>query len=197
MRQKEKKMAITIVSPTEIEQANAITHDGIFHADEIMATVLLSMVWPNLKVCRTSNVPKSLSDNAIVYDIGGRIYDHHHLGFNKAREDGIKYSSFGLLWQEFGMEFLYGEPNAQLIFKIFDKNFVEGIDAEDNGQLQFDEKFPVMTVSSVISDFNPNCDESEDSDACFLQVVQFAEDIFINALGSAIATAKAKMSADA
>ena len=186
-------MNVTIISAQEIEQANAITHGGVFHADEVMSTVLLSLLFPEIKICRTFKVPDNISDGVIVYDIGGGLYDHHQRGFNKAREDGIKYSSFGLLWQEFGMQFLYGEPNVELVFNLFDKNFVEGIDAADNGQLSLDDNVSVMTVSSVISGFNPNWDESEDADTCFLQAVEIAQDIFLNALSTAVATAKAKI----
>ena len=122
---------IKMINAQEIATTNAITHSGIFHADEVMGTVLLSKILPEVKVCRTFKVPEDVAEDVIVYDIGGGIYDHHQRGFNEARENGIKFSSFGLLWRKFGMQLLSNNENAELVFEIFDKSFVTGIDAVD------------------------------------------------------------------
>ncbi len=183
---------INIVTLKEIAQANAITHSGSFHADEVMATVLLSKVLPEVKVCRTFKVPEGTAETAIVYDIGGGAFDHHQKGFNEARDNGIRYSSFGLLWRKFGHQLLRNKENpelADMVFELFDKSFVNSIDAIDNGQA---ERSEIMTVSGVISSFNPNWDEETNADDCFLKAVKFAEVIFDNALSSAISKAKAK-----
>lgn len=182
---------INIINNNEIAQANCITHGGIFHGDEVFATVLLSKILPEVKVCRTFRVPEGISEDVIVYDIGGGIYDHHQKGFNDCRVNGIKYSSFGLLWKKFGMDVLSNVENAELVFELFDASFVCGIDAVDNGQLEKSD-VTVMSVSGVISSFNPNWDEQVNADQRFLEAVETAEKIFDNALSSAIAKAKAK-----
>jgi len=193
MRQKGHIMKnINIINAQEIATANAITHSGIFHADEVMATVLLSKILPEVKVCRTFKVPEDVAEDVIVYDIGGGVYDHHQRGFSEARENGIKFSSFGLLWRKFGMQLLSDNQNAELVFDLFDKTFVTGIDAVDNGQVERTDDVQVMTVSGVISAFNPNWDEKANADNSFLKAVEFAEVIFDNALNSAISKAKAK-----
>lgn len=184
---------ITIINAQEIATANAITHSGIFHADEVMSTVLLGKVLPEVKVCRTFRVPEEVAEDVIVYDIGGGLYDHHQRGFNEARENGIKFSSFGLLWRKFGMQLLSNIENAELVFELFDKFFVTGIDAVDNGQLNRTDDVQVMTVSSVISAFNPNWDEKVNADNCFMKAVEVAEIIFDNSLNSMISRAKAKI----
>lgn len=177
------------ISIINAQEANAITHSGIFHADEVMATVLLSKVLPEVKVCRTSKVPEDVAEDVIVYDIGGGIYDHHQREFSEARENGIKFSSFGLLWRKFGMQLL---SDNQEVFELFDKTFVTGIDAVDNGQIERTDDVQVMTVSEAISSFNPNWDEKANADESFLKAVAFAEVIFDNALASALSKAKAK-----
>ena len=175
------------------QEANCMTHSGIFHADEVMATVLLSKILPEVKVYRTFKVPENIAEDVIVYDIGGGIYDHHQRSFNEARENGIKFSSFGLLWRKFGMQLLSDNQNAEMVFELFDKSFVMGIDAVDNGQIErTDGGVQVMSISGAISAFNPNWDEKTDADECFLKAVAFAEIIFDNALAGAIAKAKAK-----
>ena len=180
------------INAQEIAQANCISHSGILHADEVMATVLLSKILPEVKVCRTFKVPEDVAEDVIVYDIGGGVYDHHQRGFSEARENGIKFSSFGLLWRKFGMQLLSDNQNAELVFELFDKTFVTGIDAVDNGQVERTDDVQVMTVSGVISSFNPNWDEKANADESFLKAVAFAEVIFDNALASAVSKAKAK-----
>ena len=41
-----------------IKEATAITHGGTFHADEVMATIILNKVFGNITVCRTFRVPE-------------------------------------------------------------------------------------------------------------------------------------------
>ena len=53
----------------------------------------------------TNNVPEDIDANILVYDVGRGKYDHHQLDAKK-RDNNITYSSFGLLWQDFGRDFL-------------------------------------------------------------------------------------------
>ena len=188
-------MKITIINMNDITSANTITHSGLFHADEVMSTVLLSKILPEIRLCRTFKVPEDIREDVIVYDIGGGAFDHHQKGFSEARENGIKFSSFGLLWRKFGMDYLRGLSNVddpESVFNLFDNSFVTGIDAVDNGQVEHSGDISIMSVSGVISSFNPNWDEKNDSNIAFLRAVEFAEVIFDNALNSAISKSKAK-----
>ena len=182
---------ITIINPKEIEKANVVTHGGKFHADDVLATILLSKIFPELKVCRTFRIPDQLRRDVIVYEIGGGIYDHHQKTFNEARKNGIKYSAFGLLWKKYGMQLLSGIPNAKLVFDTFDTDFVTGIDASDNGQTNRSD-VPILTVSGVMGAFNPTWDQNGNVDECFARALSVAEIIFDNALNGAISKAKAK-----
>lgn len=48
-------------------------HDGGFHADDVLAVVLLGALFPEVEVARTRNVP----EGAFAVDVGGGEYDHH------------------------------------------------------------------------------------------------------------------------
>ena len=91
-------MIANITITNDITTANAITHGGIFHADEVFGTIILSKVMDNIVLARTFKVPEDIADDVIVYDIGGGDFDHHQLGGNGTRADGIPYASCGLLW---------------------------------------------------------------------------------------------------
>lgn len=71
------------------EQAIVVTHGGIFHSDEVLATVILSKVLGDITVLRTFKVPEELDEKVIVYDIGFGEFDHHQKGGNGAR-DGVR-----------------------------------------------------------------------------------------------------------
>ena len=82
-------------------QADAVTHGNVFHADEILATAILSKINPDLKVARVLKVPYNLKPNTIVYDVGYGELDHHQKGGNGARPNGVPYASAGLVWRRF------------------------------------------------------------------------------------------------
>lgn len=177
-------MAITISKA----HANAITHSGVFHADEVMATVILSKVFTDLRVLRTFKVPEDIADDAIVYDIGFGKFDHHQKGGNGKRENGVPYAACGLIWKEFGREFLNKtSPNPDVAWDMIDKNLISGIDAIDTGDYTPSEYITTpMTLSNVISTFNPTWDSGSSPDDAFLKAVEFATIIFDNVVSSTI-----------
>ena len=162
----------------DVKEANAITHDGVFHADEVFATALLEMIKGEVNLLRTRKVAADDKPfDVIMYDVGGRysgydnVFDHHQRDFEISRsEDGIKLSSFGLLWYTFGTPLL--SDNAR-----------------DNGQLGASEE---LTVSGIISGFNPNWNEDDaDSDACFIKAVNFAYMVLNNLIKAVVSEYKA------
>ncbi len=95
------------------EQANVVTHGGTFHADEVMATVILSKIFGDITVLRTFKVPENLKENVIVYDIGFGEFDHHQRGGNGTRENGVPYAAVGLIWKRFGRKIVADTCNCR------------------------------------------------------------------------------------
>lgn len=178
-----------------IENANCITHNGTMHADEVFATAFLSMYLKDVKVCRVSNVNVTeLKDDIMVYDVGRDRFDHHQEDALK-RENGITYSSFGLLWNEFGKEYLKQQniENIDEVFAGVDKDFVEMIDAIDNGIFpKIEASYKVKTLSDVIKLFNPSYQSEEIEDNQFIKAVTVAKLIFEEEILQIIGKVKAK-----
>lgn len=179
------------IAITNIDNANCITHGGVFHADEVMATAILSMIEP-IALNRTFRVPEDT--NAFVYDIGGGEYDHHQRGGNGARENGVPYSSAGLIWRDFGHKLV----SCEQAWAFVDQELIAGIDAVDNGVLPgVDYPVKPASVSNLISGFNPNWDSEQKPDDAFLEAVSFAQGVLARAIASAESKARAKDIVDA
>lgn len=116
-----------------------VTHDGSFHADDLFACATLCLYLRKHKM--SCEIIRSREDSVIkkgdyVFDVGGiydpeiNRYDHHQKGGAGERENGIPYSSFGLIWKHFGMDLCDYDKEA---WELLDKKLVSPIDAIDNG----------------------------------------------------------------
>lgn len=178
-----------------INEATAITHSGTFHADEVFASVILSKVIDNLVIARVSEVPDNVNDK-IIYDIGGGKFDHHQLGGNGQREDGTLYSSCGLIWKEYGKLLLKNRNYEDIdeLFEIIDKDLIEYIDANDNGDFpNIDTSYNFVHLSKLISEFNKKWNEDIDNDINFINALNFADIIFENKLKSVTSKLSARV----
>lgn len=111
------------------------THDGCFHADDVIATVLLLSLNPKIIIHRVNSVSDEIQLNPknIVYDIGLGKFDHHQAN-RRINDFGYPYSAFGLLWEEFGREYLIkkGFVKIEDAFSRFKEEIVSKIDQGDN-----------------------------------------------------------------
>lgn len=93
-----------------------VTHDGKFHADDVLACAVVKAVHEaegaEVVVVRTRDpaLTTSRSPDRIVVDVGGvhdgrLMFDHHQTGAPR-RPDGTPYSAFGLVWQQYGFMFV-------------------------------------------------------------------------------------------
>ena len=181
-----------------IEEANCITHNGTFHCDEIFSSIMFSKLLPEVVVCRTSDLEKA-RENQYIYDVGGGELDHHQFGGNGERENGVKYSSCGLVWKKFGKEIVkkYTSEYINETWQMLDKNLIQCIDAGDNGQIpDINVDYKLVQVASIIAEFNPNWDEEIDPDVKFEEALQLAEKVFDNSLKSSISKMRAKSKVD-
>ena len=168
------------------------THNGNFHADDVFAVAALKHLYPSAKVIRTRNLDE-LDQADIVLDVGGIYdadkgrFDHHQRGGAGARDNGIPYSSFGLMWQKYGLTIC---AENQEVTDAVDKNLVSVIDAIDCGHV--DGPLTGVSLSQTISMFNPTWEEHGDFDACFEEAVTFASRVLARFIASANGGVNAK-----
>lgn len=164
----------------------AVTHDGVFHADDVFGAALLRMVYPAIEIERSRN-PGVLAAADIRFDVGGRgdpatgDYDHHQRDGAGKRDNGIPYAAFGLLWHACGRLVC---ADAVLHAEV-DRAFVQAVDAHDNGVALTTEVLPdvfPVTISHVISNFNPSWNEPQEYDARFWEAVVLAEQVLRRAI---------------
>jgi uncharacterized UPF0160 family protein len=141
------------------------THDGSFHADEVFAIAALGLLDEPVEVVRTRD-RDALAKADLRVDVGFRDdastgdFDHHQRDFDAARENGVRYASFGLVWREFGARVCEGDQD---VADAVDRTLVQAVDANDTGQ-QLTESLidgvGPMTVNAIIGGFNARWDEA-------------------------------------
>ena len=157
------------------------THNGKFHADDVFGVALLRQLYPHAQVVRTRD-PKVLDQADIVLDVGGVFdpaklrFDHHQLS-SGARESGILYSAFGLLWQHYGKEFCGNDS----VWQKIDSRLVTAIDGVDNGQDLYsvsDFGARPFDISELLGLFNP-IGEDEEFDSQFEIAIELATTVLL------------------
>lgn len=181
------------------------THSGTFHCDEALACFMLRKLpeYSDAEIVRSRD--QSVLDTCdIVVDVGGEYdpskhrYDHHQRSFTGTMNSlcpdkpwETKLSSAGLVYLHFGervLKELMGKPvDKEKLDAIYDKvyeNFMEEIDAIDNGVDQYDgePRYIVSTnLSSRVKHLNPNWNEPPvDMDERFLKAVELVGMEFVD-----------------
>ena len=121
------------------------THSGIFHEDDVVACALFCIMNPSksIAIIRSRDLDE-LSKCDLLVDIGGGKYDHHQIGENVKRENGIPYASSGLFWKYNGKDIIWllsitnfssviTDSEIETIFTSFDNKIIQEIDKIDNG----------------------------------------------------------------
>ena len=180
---------------TDIKEAKYITHSGTMHTDEVFATAFLDLYKKDITLIRLPQIEiDKIEKDVLVYDIGRGKYDHHQ-DDAKTRENGIKYSSFGLLFQEFGKEYLkqLKIEDIEEVFNTIDKELVEGIYAVDNGVFpEINANFKVKTLDDIIKACNPSFGSNQDENEQFIKAVGIAKIIFQEIIHNIVGKVKAK-----
>ena len=182
------------------------THNGTFHADDVFAYAVLKAVFPEHSLIR-SRREDELAKADIVFDVGGGVYDHHSIdkeyrqleNLTKAddavAEQGTPYAAFGLIWRDFGNQFLqvHGieeQLERDELHRRIDKSFVEGIDAFDNGisvlppPQEGVHSIAVQTASTLMSDFNVYAFDEDSETNAFRMASDMALVLLKNALAN-------------
>ena len=162
-----------------------VTHDGNFHADDVFSVAVFKNLFPSFKLIRTRDL-KIIAKADIVIDVGGEYnsdtgrFDHHQRGGAGGRENGIPFSSFGLIWQKYGLEICQGNQD---VANAVDAGLVSTIDAIDCGHAEGVSSG--ISLSHTISMFNPTWQEDSHFDRCFDEAVEFASRVLMRFIASA------------
>ncbi|WP_019027430.1 MYG1 family protein [Colwellia piezophila] len=162
-----------------------VTHNGNFHADDVFSIAALKSIFPTFNLIRTRDLD-IIAKADIVLDVGGVYdadtgrFDHHQRGGAGKRDNGIPFSSFGLIWQKYGVEICQG--NQELANSI-DADLVSTIDAIDCGHVEG--VVQGISLSQTISMFNPTWQEDSHFDTCFDEAVEFASRLLTRFIASA------------
>lgn len=163
------------------------THNGSFHADDVFGVAVLQGVFPSNTLIRTRD-PQQIDGADFAVDVGGvwdpatGRFDHHQRGFAGARPayekegvmvEGVGYASAGLVWREFGAEYVLalaaakgfeidGDAVAKIVRSV-DGALVQYIDLVDTGK---DAVAPGMFgLSSLLSQLNTHWMEEQGLDS--------------------------------
>uniref|UniRef100_A0A3Q4B731 Uncharacterized protein n=1 Tax=Mola mola TaxID=94237 RepID=A0A3Q4B731_MOLML len=183
------------------------THNGTFHCDEVLACFFLRQLpqYKDAEIIRTRDLTQ-LAECDIVVDVGGEFdpkrhrYDHHQRTFVESFNSlcpekpwVTKLSSAGLVYMHFGRQLLaqltqLREDDRQLDV-LYDKlyeNFVEEVDAIDNGISQYDgeARYTVSTMLSArVGHLNPRWNsKSQDTQEGFRKAMQMVGKEFLDRL---------------
>lgn len=138
-----------------------------------------------------------LSNLDLVYDVGGGEFDHHD-NEKIYREDGTPYAACGLIWRKFGRDVIrardssLAEEDVDAVFRHVDMALIEGVDAYDNGVTTGEMTIPTMTISTILSSFNPPWYSDKPEDEAFHEAVGFASTVLYNTLSHQFAVIKAR-----
>jgi uncharacterized UPF0160 family protein len=122
-----------------------VTHSRSFHIDELMAIALLDkfLLNGNYELIRTRDEKiikeHQESDMSFVVDVGFLYqedklnFDHHQKNFNLKWDNGISYSSCGIVWSFLKKNKLLQNKLSDDEINNIEKNIIMKIDAHDNG----------------------------------------------------------------
>lgn len=169
------------VKRAKMDTVNIGTHNGHFHADEALAVYMLRLLpqYASASLVRTRD-PAILDTCHTVVDVGGVYddgklrYDHHQREFStNFPGHHTKLSSAGLVYMHYGKAIIaqhtqlpLDHPDVELLYQKLYTDFIEAIDANDNGVAKYDatkleqagieEKFKSggITLPAMVGDLN-------------------------------------------
>ena len=174
----------------QYNKANFVTHSGTFHVDDVISTIFLSKMFKEINLIRLPSMDNRSVNNKLVFDIGLGEFDHHQKNRNGKRENGIYYSSIGLLWKKYGKEYLKNikAKNIDKVYKYMDKELIQYIDATDNMQMEY---LKNTTSPDFIKLCNPEWNENVTEEEAFVHALKLADEFWNIYIKHAIAEVEA------
>jgi len=157
-----------------------VTHDGVFHTDDVCAIAVLHLATDGRIVVQRSRDARVINAANIAVDVGGGYYDHHQLAGNGARPNGTPYASLGLVWRDYGHDAIARvvgdglEPGVyRAIWDRVDQTFCEPIDAADNGVnlVRLISDVQPVTIQDLVDWFRPLDGSNQEYDEAFHRTV--------------------------
>jgi len=196
------KMADQAAKRLKTSHISIGTHNGHFHADEALAVYMLRLLptYKDAQLVRTRD-PALLDTCHTVVDVGGvydanvHRYDHHQRTFDTTFPNRpTKLSSAGLVYMHFGKTIIAQQlgksEDAEEVSVIWNKvyeNFIEAVDANDNGISVYDPKAVAAaglekrfrdggnSLGAMVSRLNPNWNDPTPSDPIEAQKAEDAK----------------------
>lgn len=174
----------------QYNKANFVTHSGTFHVDDVISTIFLSKIFKEIKLIRVPSMDNRSANNKLVFDIGLGEFDHHQKNRNGKRENGIYYSSIGLLWKKYGKEYLkkIKAKNIEKVYEYMDKELIQYIDATDNMQMEY---LKSKTSPDFLKLCNPEWNENITEEDGFVRALKLADEFWNIYIKHAIAEVEA------
>lgn len=169
------------------------THNGNFHADDVFSVAAMKYIYPSFELIRTRDL-EIINKADVVIDVGGiydaetNRFDHHQRGGAGERENGIPFSSFGIIWKKYGVTICQGNEG---VANAVDGGLVSTIDAIDCGFVEG--KQEGISLSQTIGMFNPTWEEDNHVDDCFHEAVAFASRVLARFIAIASGGISAKV----
>lgn len=167
-----------------------LTHDQLFHADDVLAVAILKKINNNIQLIRTRNqdiIELYQNDaNATVLDVGN-VYNPKLSNFDHHQDLSLP-SAAGLIWMHFGKLICTDDFS----FNYINNTLIKGIDAwdlnRDDIHTVYRESISpngVLNLSMIIKGFNHDINNSESQDQQFMKAVDFTLQILDNSIESA------------
>lgn len=161
----------------QYNKANFVTHSGTFHVDDVISTIFLSKIFKNINLIRVPSMDNRNVNNKLIFDIGLGEFDHHQKNRNGKRKNGIYYSSIGLLWKKYGIEYLKNikAKNIEKVYSYIDKELIQYIDATDNMQMEY---LKSKTSPDFVKLCNPEWNEDVTEEEGFIHALKLADEFW-------------------
>lgn len=174
------------------QEITIVTHNGQFHADEVLACGIMKCIYPECIIVR-SREEEIINKADIVIDVGKQYsptnnrFDHHQEQCNEvfAGNYMIPMSSVGMIFKTYGKIFIETEFKNEIVTMTSNmidelinntyKMFILEIDAIDNGISNANDKYIINTnLSTTISKMNTKDIFSSQQDQMFVEAMRYA-----------------------
>jgi len=179
------------------------THNGRFHADEVLACALLTKIKPHIKIIRTRD-REQLKVCDIVVDVGGVYdpsilrFDHHQPNCKAIFNDNninIPLSSAGMVYKHFGHVMIENfienvmkeEINGDIVCGVYNELYYkmfQEVDANDNGVSVASNESEIkynytqfLHYGQLINAMNGNVSNDVEQYFNFMKAVEFADSV--------------------